>query len=56
MCAVITVAIVMLLIDFGPYGIISMAVCLLLYIFPSFVTGTLLVFTHYKFLRSYHKN
>jgi hypothetical protein len=40
---VITVAMVMLLRDFGPYGIIFMTVYSLLYIFPSFLTGNLLV-------------
>jgi hypothetical protein len=40
---VITFAIVMLLRDFGPYGIIFMTVCLLLYILPPFFMFSLLV-------------
>jgi hypothetical protein len=36
-CVVITVAMVMLLQDFGPYGILFMTVFLLLSIFPSFL-------------------
>jgi hypothetical protein len=43
MCSVITVAIVTLLRDTAPYGIIFMTVRSLLQTIPSFLTGTLLV-------------
>jgi hypothetical protein len=42
MCVVITVATVMLLREIWSYRIIFMTVCLLLQIFPLFLTGTLL--------------
>jgi hypothetical protein len=43
-CVVITVATVMLLRDFAPYGIIFIIVCVYYLIFPSFLTGNLPVF------------
>jgi hypothetical protein len=47
MCVVKTVAIVMLLRDSRPYGIIFMTVCLLLSIFPPLLTDNLLVRIYY---------
>jgi hypothetical protein len=42
-CVVIAVAMVMLLRDFGPYGIIFTTMSLQLWVFPSFLKGYLLV-------------
>jgi hypothetical protein len=42
-CVVITVATIMLLRYFGPYGIIFMTVCLPLQIFPPFLISNLIV-------------
>jgi hypothetical protein len=48
MCLVITVAMVILLRYFVSYGVIFPTACLLLQIFPSFLSGNLLVLFIFK--------